>query len=130
MGDQEGTISMAPAPSLRERALAARDIDKERMTIQEWDGIEIELRGLTGAARAEVYNRAYNPRTSKIDIAKLYAELVIQGTFVPGTDNHIFNPDDIGALNQKSAKTMGKIADRVMKLSGLSQEDLEQEKKD
>lgn len=111
---------MNKAQSLRERILNAQDIKSERVTIEEW-GVEVEVRGMTGAARARVLQVSFD-KNGTMDHEKLYPELLIASVFDPESGEKVFSGADREALAEKSAGALEQVARVAMRLSGIDPE--------
>lgn len=110
--------------NLREKILTAQDIKKELVTVEEW-GVQVEVRGLKGSERARLMQDSVDAKTGSVDFVKLYPDLVIASTYDPETGEKVFEPTDRDALNEKSGAALEKIAQVAMRLSGLTQADLD-----
>jgi hypothetical protein len=111
--------------NLRDKILAAQDIKTEIVRIDEWD-VEVEVRGMTGRQRAILLQGVVGGqgKNSKVDLQKLYPQLVVMSTFDPETGKPVFLPGDSDALLGKSGAALEKIAKVAMELSGLNEEDV------
>jgi len=115
------------ASELRKRILEASDIESEIVEIPEW-GVKVEVRGLTAAERAKLLQRAADP-TGQLRLDRWFADLTIASTFDPETGERVFDPADRDALNTKSGSAISRIVDAATRLSGLSEESVEEAKK-
>lgn len=106
--------------SIREKIKNAHDIKKEVMKIDVWD-CDIEVRTMMASDRADILNSVMTD-DGKIDHKKFHAMMIVSACYEPGTDDLIFNPEDIEWLMQKSAGPIEKLAGKAMELSGLSKE--------
>lgn len=104
---------------LRERILAAKDVGSERITVEEW-GVEVEVRGLTGRARALLLQDALDG--TSLNLGKAYPLMVIECTYDPETGERIFSSDDFDLVAGKSGSALEKIATTAARLSGLDGE--------
>lgn len=109
--------------ALREKILNSNDIKSEKLMIEEWE-VEVEIKALTGKKRAAIMTTAIDSR-GKMDFEKLYAELVISSTYDIESQELIFEPTDRDMLNEKSGGVLEKIAQVVIKLSGLKPDSVE-----
>jgi hypothetical protein len=113
--------------SLREKILSVKDIKTERVSIPDW-GVEVDVRGLTGAERSEV--KASSQVTERdeddavtgqrLDEATMYALLVIKAVTDPETGTPVFGAADRDALKEKSAGVLEDVAQIILRLSGLT----------
>lgn len=109
-----------------EQILAADDLPTEDVEVSEWGGT-VRVRALTGAERDKlessvVEQRGKKTKTNLLDFrAKLVAASVIDES------GHLaFSEKDVRALSQKSAGALDKVASVASKLSGMSEEDVEE----
>lgn len=122
------------ADEIRAKILSCEDIKTEIIFIEAW-GVDVEVRGFTAKKRAEIYRKARTiiPGTKgrqivDVDLAKLYPEIVVESTYVPGTGELVFKSGDIGELNSKAAGPIAQIADLAVELSGMGQEAIDDAK--
>jgi len=113
--------------SLREQILEARDIQEELVEVPEW-GVKILVRGLTGRQRAQLLQNAIDV-AGRVDLARVLPELVIYCVYDPETKEQVFKPADRDMLLEKSGTVLERIATTAMRLSGLTQEALEEMKR-
>lgn len=106
----------------REAILNAKDIKQEEVFIPEWEG-SILVQSLSGKRRAEIMDVSMNAK-GKLDTSKLYPALLIAGCVEP-----TFNKADAEMINEKNSGALEKAAKVIMKLSGISQDDLEETEK-
>lgn len=117
------TVNAAPAKSLRNRILEAKDIKEEIIDIPEWEDAKILVRGLTGKQRAKLLN-AVAGTTGKPDPEKLYPEIMVMCCFDPDSREAVFTPADKESINSKSGIVLERIAQIVMSLSGLTDQSM------
>lgn len=110
---------------LRERILAAQDIASERVLVAAW-GVEVEVRGMSGRARAEVMQKALEGGT--LNLAKAYPLLVIGCTYDPATGERVFRDEDFDAVAEKAGAALEQIAMTAARLSGLDPDAVERSK--
>lgn len=110
---------------LRERILAAKDIASERVRVEAW-GVEVEVRGMTGRARAEVMQKALDG--GALNLALAYPLLVIGCTYDPATGERVFTEADFDAVSEKAGGALEQIAITAARLSGLDSEAVERSK--
>ncbi len=106
--------------SLRDRILAAEDIQIEQVEVPEW-GVTVEVRGMDGAARAR-YMEMFRDDDGRINYVALYPTAIIECVFDPGTGVRVFQEGDEAAINTKSGKALERVAGVVMRLSGMNEE--------
>jgi hypothetical protein len=109
--------------SLRERILNASDIKRELITIEEWDNVVLEIRTLSGKARAHLLKSAVDSK-GNLDFEKIFPDIIIATAYEPNTDIKVFEMSDRDLLNSKSAKCVEVIAKLALKLAGLDGEEV------
>lgn len=105
--------------NLREKILNSSDIKKELITIEEWDGVTIEVRTLTGKSRSDVLKSAMDKAGGSLDFEKIYPEIIIAACFDPETGVKIFEKTDRDIINTKSSKCVETLAKLALKMAGL-----------
>lgn len=108
----------AAKKSLRDKILSSNDIKSEMVTVSEWD-CDVKMKGLTGKQRARLLQDAVDSN-GRMNLEKMYPELIIYSCFDPETDEQLFNIEDREILNTKSGGALEKLAIVAMRLSGLS----------
>jgi hypothetical protein len=110
--------------ALRDKILNAKDIKSEVVHVDEWDA-DVEIRGLSGAERASLVDKATvketdgeGKHTSRVDQSALYPLLIIATAYEPGGEK-LFTDGDRDAINGKSAGALEKVAAVSMRLSGM-----------
>lgn len=104
--------------NLRDKILNANDIQSELVTVAEWD-VQILVKGLTGQARATLLQESLDMKTGRMDLVKMYPDLLISTCFDPESNTRIFGNEDRDALNAKNGGALEKLALVAMRLSGL-----------
>jgi len=125
----------------RDQILAARDIKIEFVKIPEWSSGDPEtgvyVRGLTGVARdAFEYAMIDQKRGLKgqrpqqeVNLRNLRAKLIVRcavDSEDPETAKTIFKLEDVEALGRKSGAALQRVYEVAQRLSGLSNEDVEE----
>jgi len=111
--------------NLREQILNSNDIKKELVTVAEWGNAVIEIRTLTGKARANMLKSAVD-KNGNIDFEKIYPEIIIASSFDPETGSKLFESTDRDIINSKSAKCVEEIAKVALRLAGLDTDSREE----
>lgn len=106
---------------LRASILGLEDATSEKVSIPEWGGITLEIRSLSGKERAALLQDAAN-NGGKIDLGKMYPDLVILSSYDPSSGERVFAPADRGAVADKNGAALERIAQVAMRLSGLSED--------
>lgn len=118
---------MAAPINLRDKILSVDDIKKEILHVDQWD-VDLEIRSLNGKARSKLMNETMKSN-GKMDMERLYPELIISCTYDPETHERVFQPTDREQINTKNSGALEKIAKVAMKLSGLDADSVEQAEK-
>lgn len=110
----------------KEEILRAQDIQTEKVPVPEWGG-EVLVRGLTGRERDDweqglVRGRG---RNAQVNIKTATARLCTL-SIVDEKDNRVFGDEDVLALNSKSSAALQRIYKIAQRLSGLTDEDVEE----
>ncbi len=113
--------------SLRDKILAIKDIQEEEVSIPEW-GCKVLVRGLTGRQRAIFLQNGIDAK-GKLDMQKVYPELVILSAYDPESKEPVFGAGDADAVIEKSGAALERIAQVAMKLSGLGPNVVEESEK-
>lgn len=109
----------------REDILEADDINLEKVEVPEWGGM-VYLKPLSGIKRDRLENAAHKRNKKGVmDVQNLKVQFVIAST-VDSDGNQIFTPSDAKELNLKNARPIDALFQIVQRLSGLSDEDVEE----
>lgn len=103
---------------LRGKILAANDATSELVEVPEW-GVTVEVRSITAKERALLLNDAANNQ-GKVDLSKIYPDMVIAATFDPDTGERVFSEADKDEISGKNGKAVERIADVAGRLSGMN----------
>ncbi len=104
---------------LRDQILSCTDIQEETVTIPEWGGAVLLVRGLTAGERGAIYS-AVDIASGKADIARMQCLMVIACACDPETKERVFVDTDLDPLKGKSGKAIERISEVAMRLSGMS----------
>lgn len=103
----------------------ADDTQTEVVPVLEWGG-DVIVRGMTGIERdgfeAEIAER--RGKKVRFDLRNFRAKLVVR-TVVDEAGDRVFSDADATWLGEKSAVALGRVFDVASRLSGLSDEDIE-----
>jgi hypothetical protein len=136
--EQVDYLETADEAELRSAIFNVSDVVEVVIAVPEWkvkdkDGklkvVKVLIRSLNARERAQYLNAASNNVTGTIDLVKAYPDLVILTARHPVTKKLLFKPQDRDALNQKMGRAIERIAMKAGEISGLSQEALEDMKK-
>lgn len=114
--------------SLRDKILAADDIQSEMVEVSEWD-CTVEVRGMNGADRSRILELAAASDDGRIAIGSMYVETVINSCYDPESGERIFTDSDRDLLMTKSASAIDRLAQVGMRLSAMSSEAQDDAKK-
>jgi hypothetical protein len=111
----------------RDAILGAEDRKTEDVPVPEWGG-EVRVRSLSGAERDAyeahiVQVKADGSRT--LNVKNVRAKLVSLSV-VDEDGGRLFSDDDAEALGEKSAAALDRVFDAARRLSGLSEDDIEE----
>jgi len=106
----------------RDAILNAKDITQEEVEVKEWQG-SVLVEALSGKKRSKIMDSCMNDK-GKMDTNKLYPALIVSGCVEPE-----FKPADAEALNDKNSGALETICKKIMKLSGINEDDVEEAKK-
>jgi len=110
----------------RDEILKADDIEIEEVEVPEWGG-SVYVRGLTAEQRDQ-YEQSLIVRKGKksdINLVNARARLVAL-TVVDENGDSLFTLADAEALGQKSAAALQRVFEVAQRLSGLTEEDVEE----
>lgn len=121
-------VKKAPALSKflsREAILAASDLTTIEVEVPEWNGIVL-VRALTGRERDEFEASILERRGKRMEpnVANIRAKLVVK-CCVGEDGQRLFTDQDANALGEHSAAAVNRIYEAASKLSGLTDEDVE-----
>lgn len=107
----------------KESILAANDLTTETVNVPEWQG-EIKIRSWTGAER-EQFEKSVNVIDGKVKSSDVLSRIAVL-SICDDDGKRIFTDADIPALSKKSAAALERIADKAVKLNGLTESDIEE----
>jgi len=98
----------------------------EIVEVPEWGG-SVKVKALTGSERDKYESDSLTGRgrNRDINLANIRARLVAL-TVIDDNGKPLFSSIDIAALGGKSAKALDRIFDVAQRLSGISEEDIEE----
>lgn len=114
--------------SLRDLILNYDDAQHEIVKVPEWGDLEIKVIGLSGAQRDSFENSLIKGigKKAKSNTRNMRARLVALTACDPETGKKIFDPADVAQLGKKSAAALDLLFATAQKLSGISDEDVEE----
>lgn len=122
----------------RDEIFAAQDTRIEWVDVPEWGvGKGVFIRGLTGTDRDafemamldQKRDKRGRPTSQEINLTNLRAKLIVRtavSTDDPVTAELIFRPSDVEMLGRKSGSALQRLYAVAQRLSGLSNEDVEE----
>lgn len=118
----------------REQILSAQDLEKELVEVKEWGGA-VYVRALTGAERdafeqslveERVVGRGRRQETTRtVNMRNARAKLCAL-TICDEDGNRLFSDADVKELGRKSAAALTRVYEVAARLSGLTDEDMEE----
>lgn len=106
--------------SIRDRIAAVAPYTSRLVTVEEWDGVQVEVRSLSlGERNAMLAKAAEGEDGGNTDISTIYPEMVMRCTFDPETGEKVFNEEDEAFINSRPANLVDKLAMPAMELSGM-----------
>ena len=110
----------------REQILGASDIQTETVAVPEWGG-DVLVRGLTGKERDDFEGGLLQGKgkARTMSLAQFRAKLVALSV-VDEAGKRMFSTGDVEWLGSKSAAALSRVAEVAARLSGLSDEDVEE----
>ena len=117
---------MSAKPLSREDILGADDIEIEKVEVPEWGG-SVYVKGMTGKERgkleaANVDQRGKNHRIKLIELRERIAVACV----CDENGKLLFTQADVKLLSEKSAAPLQRIVEASNKLSGITEEDMEE----
>ncbi|NLN25332.1 MAG: hypothetical protein GX163_06735 [Bacteroidetes bacterium] len=108
----------------REQILTVDDMIKEEVPVPEWGGTVLVKR-LSGEERDRYEDSLYKQegKKYKLTVNNIKARLAAY-SIIDENGNRIFTEVDIAELGKKSAKALNRVADVCRKLSGFTDEDM------
>lgn len=114
--------------SLRDRILQAKDIQSNKLTVEQW-GVELDIRTMTAIERSRLVATCTKP-DGTVDMEKMYPLLLIAAVYDPETGEKVFSNEDVESLQEKSAAAVEFVAQKVMEVSGMTPKAVDVEGKD
>lgn len=110
----------------RDAILAVDDVQYEDVEVPEWGG-RVRVKSLTGKERdaLEASMIVGKGKNANVNMSNLRAKLVARAV-VDEDGKRLFNDDDIAALGAKSAAALTRVYEVAQRLSGITQEDVDE----
>ena len=118
--------TLKDAKEIRQAILEADDIQQE--PVEAW-GLTLTVRGLTGAQRDEwessIIRMSPDGRKVTPNMRNFRAKLIAM-CLIDSQGKRVFNEADVEALGKKSGQELSKVYKVAQRLSGMSDEDIEE----
>lgn len=110
----------------KELILQAQDIQREEVQVPEWGGVVLVC-GLNGKQRdgLEASMIEGKGKNANVNLTNLRAKLAAR-SIVDEDGKRVFSDEDIPALALKSALALNRVYEVAQRLSGITQEDVEE----
>lgn len=109
--------------------LEAQDIEQEVVAVPEWGG-DVLVRGLSGAARDKyesgILTKDKKGRVKGTDLADMRAKMVALSVVDEKSGQLLFSARDVQALSGKSASALNRVFEVAQRLSGLTDDDMDE----
>ena len=118
-------MSSENGESLRDKILGAEDLQTEAVEVPEW-GCTVHVRGMSGTERDEMEGMVLAGRNGSVpNVRGIKAALVVR-TARDADGALIFRPIDAVKLNQKSSRAIDELFGVAQRLSGITDDDVEE----
>ena len=110
----------------RDDILQAEDIKTELVPVPEWGG-DVYVKGMNGAERDKFEGSLVilRGKDKQMNMTNIRAKLASM-TICDDKSKRLFNENDVQALSQKSAAALQRVFVVAQKLSGISDDDIEE----
>jgi hypothetical protein len=110
----------------KDAILKADDLPRQVVEVPEWGG-SVMVRGLTGSERDKFEASVLVKKGKDYDVklADLRARLVVLSV-IDEAGNRLFDDNDVAELGQKSASALNRVFEAAQRLSGLTDQDIEE----
>jgi hypothetical protein len=111
--------------NLKDKILKTVDVPQETVSVAEWGGVEILVKGMTAGQRGDwdVRVKRFSKDSDNLNFSiEAMIPLLIQCLYDPETGNHIFESGDCEVLAEKSFNVLAALFDKALFLSGKGME--------
>lgn len=110
----------------RDQILAVEDLKRETIDVPEWGG-EVIVKSLTGAERDAFEDSVVRQRgkTRELNLRNARARLVSL-SLIDESGSRLFSDGDVEALGRKSAAALDRVFAAAQRLSGLTENDIDE----
>lgn len=116
-------VALTPAQRLRAAILGYEDIGNELVSVPQWGGTEVLVRGMSAGERNVLAMKARTGTSedgkASTDPNKFYPLIVIATATEPTTMEPIFTAEDAANIMGKSGGAIDLLAQAALRLSGL-----------
>lgn len=110
----------------RDAILSASDVREEDVPVPEWGGT-VRVRGLTGKQRKALSESLLDQKGQASTRKAIDLQTRLPAMCMIGEDGRrLFDDEDVALLNEKSAAALKRVFDVAARLSGLSDDDVEE----
>jgi hypothetical protein len=120
--------------SIRDLIAGANDIEVRQEEVPEW-GVTLELRAFSLDARSGFIDamgvgQHENDEQVKGAMKRMYPAMLIAACHDPETGAPVFTEEDVPMLLGKNGKVVDRLGDVIMKMNGMTEDAVEEAKKD
>jgi hypothetical protein len=110
----------------KDAILKADDLPRQVVEVPEWGG-SVMVRGLTGSERDKFEASVLVKKGKDYDVklTDLRARLVVLSV-IDEAGNRLFDDNDVAELGKKSASALNRVFEAAQRLSGLTDQDIEE----
>lgn len=110
----------------REQILEAQDIKTETVEVPEWGG-DVKVKAMTGTERDAFEGSLLKGKgkNTTVNMQNVRAKLVAHSV-VNGNNERLFTDQDVVRLGQKSAAALDRVFSVAQRLSGITDQDVEE----
>jgi hypothetical protein len=110
----------------KDAILKADDLPRQVVEVPEWGG-SVMVRGLTGSERDKFEASVLVKKGKDYDVklADLRARLVVLSV-IDEAGTRLFDDNDVAELGKKSASALNRVFEAAQRLSGLTDQDIEE----
>ena len=112
--------------SIKAKIRSAQDIDREIITIPEWD-VSIEVRSMTVRQRASFVAASQDTSDNGDKIENVYGQILVTCCIDPEDGSPVFNEDDLSWLmTEKSGAVIDRLVTSCLEVSGLKEKAIDE----
>ena len=112
--------------SIKAKIRSAQDIDREIITIPEWD-VSIEVRSMTVRQRASFVAASQDTSDNGDKIENVYGQILVTCCIDPEDGSPVFTEDDLSWLmTEKSGAVIDRLVTSCLEVSGLKEKAIDE----